>query len=120
MGAAEAELFAREGAKVVLGDVRRLEGQAVAERIVAAGGEAVFVELDVTQEADWERAVELAVSTFGRLDILVNNAGIWREEGVETTTLEDWNTVLAVNQTGTFLGMRAAIPALARPAAARS
>ena len=112
MGAAEAALFAREGAKVVLGDVLQAEGQAVAEQIVAAGGEALFVELDVTQECDWERAVELAVSTFGRLDILVNNAGIWREAGVEKTTLDVWNEVVAVNQTGTFLGMRAAIPAL--------
>jgi cyclopentanol dehydrogenase len=112
MGAAEAVLFAREGAKVVLGDVLQTEGRAVADLIVAGGGEAVFVELDVTRESDWERAVDLAVSTFGRLDILVNNAGIWREAGVETTTLDIWNEVLAVNQTGTFLGMRAAIPAL--------
>jgi 3alpha(or 20beta)-hydroxysteroid dehydrogenase len=112
MGAAEAVLFAQEGAKVLLGDVRRVEGEAVAGWIVAGGGEALFVELDVTRESDWQRAVELAVSEFGRLDILVNNAGIWREPGVETTTLEVWNEVIAVNQTGTFLGMRAAIPAL--------
>jgi 3alpha(or 20beta)-hydroxysteroid dehydrogenase len=88
------------------------EGGAVAREIAASGGEAVFVELDVATEAGWRSAVERAVSEYGGLDVLVNNAGIYREPGVEATTLDVWNEVLAVNQTGTFLGMRAAIPAL--------
>ena len=70
--------------------------------------------LDVSSEPDWARAVELAESTFGKLDILVNNAAIIGLEGIMDTSIELWNRVLAVNQTGTFLGMRAAIPAMRR------
>src|SRR6266536_1685038 len=76
MGAAEARLFAREGAKVVIGDVLDAEGRAVEADIKTNNGEAVFVRLDVTREAEWQAAVALAVSRFGKLDVLVNNAGI--------------------------------------------
>src|SRR2546428_11742955 len=76
MGAAEARMFAREGAKVVIGDILEAEGKAVEADIKGKGAEALFVALDVTSETDWQRAVEAAVSRFGRLDILVNNAGI--------------------------------------------
>jgi cyclopentanol dehydrogenase len=113
-GEAEARLFAREGASVVLGDVRTEQGEQVAREIAADGGEAVFTPLDVTSEGDWTRAVELAEGTFGRLDILVNNAAILGRPGIMDTSLELWNHVIAVNQTGPFLGMRAAIPALRR------
>jgi NAD(P)-dependent dehydrogenase (short-subunit alcohol dehydrogenase family) len=113
-GEAEARMFAAEGASVVLGDIRGELGEQVAAEIGAAGGTAVFTPLDVSQEADWVRAVELAESTYGKLDILVNNAAIIGLEGIMDTSIELWNRVLAVNQTGTFLGMRAAIPALRR------
>jgi 3alpha(or 20beta)-hydroxysteroid dehydrogenase/cyclopentanol dehydrogenase len=113
-GEAEARLFAREGAGVVLGDVRTEQGEQVAREIAADGGKAVFTSLDVRNEGDWTRAVELAEHEFGRLDILVNNAAILGRPGIMETTLELWNHVLAVNQTGPFLGMRAAIPALRR------
>jgi cyclopentanol dehydrogenase len=113
-GEAEARLFAREGASVVAGDIRTGLGEHVVAEIVAAGGAAVFTPLDVSSEADWARAVELAEATYGRLDILVNNAAIIGLAGIMDTTLEDWDRVLAVNQTGTFLGMRAAIPAMRR------
>src|ERR1700752_2038412 len=76
MGAVEARLFAEEGAKVVLGDVLEAEGRQVEAAIRAAGGEAVFVHLDVTNEADWQQAVATAESRFGMLHILVNNAGV--------------------------------------------
>ena len=76
MGAAEARLFAREGARVVIGDVLDAEGRAVEAEIRATGGEAVYVRLDVTREADWEPRWTPAVSRFGKLDVLVNNAGI--------------------------------------------
>ncbi|HYB70635.1 MAG TPA: SDR family NAD(P)-dependent oxidoreductase, partial [Candidatus Bathyarchaeia archaeon] len=69
MGAVEAAMFAREGARVVLGDVLDAEGKAVEAAITAKGGEAVYVHLDVTSEADWQRAVETAASRFGRLDV---------------------------------------------------
>src|SRR3970040_2561693 len=76
MGAVEARLFVQEGARVVIGDVLEAEGRQVEAEIRATGGEAVFVPLDVTSEADWQRAVATAVSRFGRLDVLVENAGV--------------------------------------------
>jgi NAD(P)-dependent dehydrogenase (short-subunit alcohol dehydrogenase family) len=114
MGAYEARLFAREGARVVIGDLREAEGRAVEADVVAQGGEAVFVLLDVTSESDWARAVATAEQRFGKLDVLVNNAGIGAAGRVEDTTLEDWNRVMEVNSTGVFLGTKAAIPAMRR------
>jgi cyclopentanol dehydrogenase len=114
MGAVEARLFAREGAKVVLGDILEAEGKAVQDEIQAAGGAATFVTLDVTREADWEGAVATAEHLYGRLDVLVNNAGIGGGNRIEDTTLEQWERIMAVNATGVFLGTRAAIPALRR------
>jgi NAD(P)-dependent dehydrogenase (short-subunit alcohol dehydrogenase family) len=100
---------------VVLGDIRP-QGAEVARAITRAGGRAVFEPLDVTSERDWERSVAIAGSEFGGLDILVNNAGILGRPGILETSLELWHEVIAVNQTGPFLGMRAAIPALRRRA----
>ena len=111
-GATEAKLFAQEGAKVVFGDVLDDAGKRVEENIRQAGGEATYIHLDVTQEADWQQAVATAVSTYGKLDILVNNAGILRRESIEETSKELWDTVLAVNATGVFLGTKHAIPAM--------
>jgi cyclopentanol dehydrogenase len=108
-GAAEGRLFAREGAKVVLADLLDAEGEKVAREI---GKEAIYLRLDVTREDEWARAIEKTVSKFGKLTTLVNNAGILRMEGLEATTLEIWNQVIAVNQTGVFLGMKAAVPAM--------
>ena len=109
-GEVEARLFAREGAKVVFGDILDDEGRQVEAAIRQAGGEAAYVHLDVTREADWQKAVATAVSTYGKLDILVNNAGILSRDGIEETSLELWNTVMAVNATGVFLGTKTAIP----------
>jgi NAD(P)-dependent dehydrogenase (short-subunit alcohol dehydrogenase family) len=114
MGAVEAALFAREGAKVVIGDVLAAQGQQVAAEIKAAGGEVVFVPLDVTREADWQQAVATAESRFGKLDILVNNAGISQQSMVEHTTVEDWDRLMNINATGVFLGTKTAIPAMRR------
>jgi 3alpha(or 20beta)-hydroxysteroid dehydrogenase len=108
-GAAEARLFAAEGAAVVLGDVLDGEGSAVAAEI---GPAAAYVHLDVTREDAWREAVGVARARFGRLDVLVNNAGILRAGPIETLPLEDFETVVRVNQVGCFLGMRAAIPAM--------
>ena len=109
-GEVEAKLFAKEGAKVVFGDILDDEGRQVEAAIRQAGGEATYVHLDVTEEADWQEAVQTAVSTYGKLDILVNNAGILRRDGIEETTKELWDTILAVNATGVFLGTKYAIP----------
>ena len=111
MGAEEALLFAREGAKVVIGDVLE-EGRDVAASI--PGGGAIFVRLDVTKEEDWRRAVSLAEEVYKRLDILVNNAGVSAVGGIEDTTVEEWDRVMAVNAKGVFLGTREAIPAMQR------
>ena len=110
MGAAEARLFAKEGAKVAIGDVLDDDGRRVEAEINETGG-CVFIHLDVTSEANWQEAVDVTTSRFGRLDILVNNAGIGGVSSlVEETSLADWERVMAVNSTGVFLGTKAAIP----------
>jgi cyclopentanol dehydrogenase len=115
MGAAEARLFAREGARVVLGDVLETEGKAVEAEIATSGGQAAFIRLDVTRETDWTEAVELAVRRFGALHVLVNNAGIGGVTSrVEETSAEAWDRVMDVNAKGVFLGTKAAIPAMRR------
>ncbi len=110
MGAAEARMFGREGAKVVIGDVLNAEGRQVEAEINEAGGECVFVRLDVTQESEWQTAVQTAVERFGKLDLLVNNAGIVLRGVLEDTSAEDWDRVMAVNAKGVFLGAKTAIP----------
>ena len=112
IGAAHARVFAAEGAKLVAGDLQEDKGRAVVEAVNANGGEAVFVQLDVARQADWERAVGEAVSRFGKLTTLINNAGIYWPRGTEEETLEGWNTMISVNQTGVWLGMKAAVPAM--------
>ena len=114
-GAAEAETFAREGAKVVFGDVRDAEGQKVEAGIRDTGGEAVYVHLDVTSEADWQKAVQTATGRYGKLDILINNAGIVIPRvPIDERTAEEWDRVMAVNAKGVFLGTKHAIPAMRR------
>jgi NAD(P)-dependent dehydrogenase (short-subunit alcohol dehydrogenase family) len=112
MGAVEARLFAKEGAKVTIGDVLEDEGRKLEAEINANGGEALFVPLDVTREGDWQRAVEATVRRFGRLNVLVNNAGISGGGRVEEATVEDWDRVMDVNAKGVFLGSKVAIPAM--------
>ena len=113
MGAATARLFAAEGAKaVIVADILDQEGKAVVAEIGKAGGHAVYVHLDVTDEAQWKAAVEGAVAAHGRLDVLVNNAGI---SGSAETDLYDtaaWNRLMGINATGVFLGMKYATAAM--------
>jgi NAD(P)-dependent dehydrogenase (short-subunit alcohol dehydrogenase family) len=114
-GAAEAETFAREGAKVVFGDVRDDEGKKVEAGIRAAGGDAIYLHLDVTSEADWRAAVQTALDSHGRLDVLVNNAAIVIPKvPIEERTVAEWDQVMAVNAKGVFLGTKYAIPAMRR------
>jgi cyclopentanol dehydrogenase len=113
-GAVHAELFASEGASVVLGDILEKEVRFVADEIRAGGGAADAILLDVTRPEDWVAAVELTEETFGRLDVLVNNAGVIDEGGAVDEDLEAWQRVIAVNQTGMFLGMKHAVPAMRR------
>ena len=111
-GAEEARLLSREGAKVVFGDILDEEGQKVEAEIAEAGGDALYVHLDVTSESDWQTAVQTAVDKYGKLDVLVNNAGIIIQKSIEETTEEDWDRTLDVNLKGVFLGVKAAIPAM--------
>ena len=110
MGAVEAKMFVKEGAKVVIGDVLDEDGKQTEAEINEAGEECVFVHLDVTDETAWQDAVAAAVDRFGKLDILVNNAGIARINNVEDTTSDEWDLVMDINAKGVFLGTKAAIP----------
>ncbi|GAA1998609.1 SDR family oxidoreductase [Microbacterium pumilum] len=108
IGKATALRIASEGGAVAIGDVQEPAGIEVVSEIERSGGKAVFVRLDVTSEQDWANAVEVVVSTLGKLDILINNAGIGDTEPLEITSLDTWNKVVAVTQTSVFLGMKAA------------
>jgi NAD(P)-dependent dehydrogenase (short-subunit alcohol dehydrogenase family) len=112
LGASQAALLAREGARVVLTDVLTEEGEAAAAQIREAGGEALFARLDVTSERQWQEIVALTLGEYGKLDVLVNNAGVPLRKTLENTTEEEWDLTLAINLKGTFLGTKAAIPAL--------
>lgn len=112
LGAAQAVLFAREGAKVMIGDLQEALGAEVVAQIRASGGAAAFIRLDVTSLDSWTAAVDATVAAFGGLTTLVNNAGIFHPGGVLTETEAGWAKMVAVNQTGPFLGMKAAAEAL--------
>jgi 3alpha(or 20beta)-hydroxysteroid dehydrogenase len=104
-GAAEAALFAREGAVVYITDVLVEAGEKVAADI---GG--VFLEHDVSDASRWHTVVDRVIADYGRMDVLVNNAGIFEKVSLIDTTLEMWERFLAVNQTSVFLGMAAVVP----------
>lgn len=113
-GATEARLFAREGAKVVFGDILDEAGRQVEAEMRAAGGEATYVHLDVTNEDHWRTAVDSAVQRYDKLNILVNNAGILLRKAIEEMTVEEWDRIMAINLKGVFLGTKYAIPAMRR------
>ena len=114
MGAAEARLFAREGAKVVIGDVLDDEGRQTEAAINEFGGECLYVHLDVTSEESWGSAVAETVNRFGKLDILVNNAGVVSRVPLEDLNVDEWDRVMDINSKGVFLGTKAAIPEMRR------
>jgi 3alpha(or 20beta)-hydroxysteroid dehydrogenase len=104
MGAEEARLLCEEGASVMVADILDEQG----EKLAASLSRAEYHHLDVTSETDWDEAVAATVSRFGRLDVMVNNAGIYTGRRIVNVSLEEWNRMIGVNQTGVFLGMRAA------------
>jgi NAD(P)-dependent dehydrogenase (short-subunit alcohol dehydrogenase family) len=112
IGAAASERLAQEGAAVVVTDVVDDEGERVADAIRRFDGRAVFEHLDVSSDREWQRAVERARTTFGGLHVLVNNAGVARIEDVETESMDGYSRLIAINQTGVWLGMKAAVPEL--------
>ena len=110
MGAAFVRVFAAEGAKVVAADIQDELGRKVADSVNRSGGEAIYVHLDTSQQSDWANAVAQTVKRFGKLTTLCNVAGIYRTEGTEAETIEGWQQIIAVDQTGVWFGMKAAIP----------
>ncbi|WP_421846500.1 SDR family NAD(P)-dependent oxidoreductase [Novosphingobium sp.] len=114
LGEAQAMLYAREGAQVLIGDLQEALGADVVGKIKDAGGDAAFTRLDVTDLASWQAAVAHTVATFGKLTTLVNNAGIFHPGGIVDETPEGWAKMVAVNQTGVFYGMKAGAPELVK------
>jgi NAD(P)-dependent dehydrogenase (short-subunit alcohol dehydrogenase family) len=110
MGASMARIFAREGARVVVADMLEAEGRRIAAEITQANGAAIFHKLDVTSETDWQAAIAATLAAYGRLDILVNDAGISGSAVEDLFDSAAWDKIMAVNSTGTFLGMKHAIP----------
>ena len=111
-GGAAAHLFVREGAKVVLTDIRDDLGERAAASLRAEGHDARYLRLDVTSEQNWAQVVDAVMAAHGRLDILFNNAGVSFPAKVEDTTVEIWDRELNVHAKGIFLGTRTAIPAM--------
>ena len=107
-------LLAREGAAVILTDLRADLGEATAEAIRRAGGEAHFLRHDVSGEEDWKRVIDAACSRHGRLNVLVNNAGVGIVGNCEDQTLESWHALMRVNLDGVFLGTKHAMPVMRR------
>jgi len=110
MGAEDARLFAREGAKVAIADIREEDARKVEAEIAEAGGEAMVIMLDVSKEDQWEQAVAAVVSKFGKLDILVNNAGISGSGESDSSSTNAWDRLIDINAKSVFLGMKHAIP----------
>ena len=114
LGAESGRRLAREGASVVLTDMAAELGQAIADEILAAGGTAMFLTQDVTDEARWTEVVDTVLSRFGRIDVLVNSAGVASGgPPLLEATLEGWRRITSLNLDGTFLGVRAVAPAMA-------
>src|SRR6476661_5170264 len=114
MGRVAAQMFAAEGARVVVAEYSEAAGAETVDIVRAAGGEATFVKADVSSESDAKAMVDHAISTYGRLDCLYNNAGVMPEadHSVIDTDVATWDSVMAVNVRGVFLGSKFAIPAM--------
>lgn len=109
MGAAHAQKFIKEGAKVVLTDLNEEKGQALAAEL---GENALFIKQNVTSEADWASVVAEAEAAFGPVNVLVNNAGITMAKSILQTTEEEYRRIIDINQVSVFLGMKAIIPSM--------
>lgn len=110
MGAEEARLFAKEGAKVVIADVVDEDGRAVARQIEDSGGQAIYIHADVTSAESWQALVNQTVEQYGGVDILVNNAGISSTAYADPLDMDGWDRIMNINSTGVYLGTRAVIP----------
>ncbi len=117
LGRAMAELFASEGAGVLVTDIRADLGEEVAEAIAKSGGRAVFHQLDVSVEDDWTVAVDRCRSEFGAPDVLVSNAMVWCADDIASVSWQDWRRGIGVMLDGTFFGIRAVLPDMRKRAA---
>lgn len=114
LGEAAARMLAREGARLVVTDIKDEEGERVAETIRGTGAEAEYLHLDVADEGAWAKAIEATLDRFGRLDVLVNNAGVGWGGPPEDEPLERWRQLMSINLDGVFLGTKHAIRAMKR------
>jgi len=112
LGKAAAQLFAKEGANVVIADFSEAEGQKVAKEIEASGGKATFIQVNVAEKESVEQLVKQTIETYGTVDILINNAGIIADGMLHKLSDEDWHKVLDVNLTGVFYCAQAVIPTM--------
>ncbi len=117
IGRATAILFAKEGAKTTLADIKAKEANETVKLVKDAGGETIFVETDVSKEVDVKKMVEKTMEKYGRIDILVNNAGVVLVKPAEQTTEEDVDKVLSVNFKGVFFGCKHTIPLMKKQGA---
>ncbi len=106
LGKAISQLLAKEGAKIVVTDIKEVEGKAVVEAIKQAGGEAIFLKQDVVNEDEWKKVISETERTFGGLDILVNNAGVVLMKSIEDTSLKEWKWLHGINLDAVFLGTK--------------
>ena len=107
IGKASAELFAKQGANVVISDIQEAEGKATTESIINSGGKASFFKTDVSKPADMEALVAFAVKTYGKLDVAVNNAGIGGElNPIADMSIDGWQKVISINLSSLFYGMK--------------
>jgi len=112
IGKGIAELFAEEGARVILADVQEEKGLEAAEQIKSKGHTASFFKLDVSDETAWINIVEYALATYKKLDVLVNNAGIGFVKSILDMTVAELRRVMSINVEGVFLGVKHAVPAM--------
>lgn len=112
IGRATASLFAKNGAKVVVTDIKETEGNETVDNIIAGGGEALFLAHDVSSEQQWQKVLAAAKEHFGGIDVLVNNAGIYIIAPLSEITLEQWNKLFSINVNGVFLGAKHVVPYL--------
>lgn len=114
-GAAEARLFAREGASIIATDLQKELLEQVVKEITDNGGQAIAIQHDVTNEEQWQTVVQQGLEKFGKIDILINNAGIGGAEGfglIDSIDINGWNKFMTVNATSNFLGIKQVLPAL--------
>lgn len=117
MGKSTCEIFAREGAKVVIADLDDQAGQELAQQLTSQNLTAMYHHLDVTSEADWAATVKAAVDAYGKLDCLVNNAGISGSAAEDLDDTGTWNKLMEINSTGPFFGIKYCAPEMKKTGA---